>query len=240
LLLAPPASAADKMCPCPPPTPPAPHWTGALGGGLSLTGGNSDTSSYNLSLAVKHDPRKAGVFKADGLYLRTESADLITVDRTSLGARYERTHSGGRFFAFGETRFLRDVLNEVDRLIAPQIGVGCHVVNRDGLTFDVDGGVGLALEKLTGLEGTTSAALNVGESLNVKLTRSASLVQVGRGLWKMNDPGDAYYHFEVGVLTSLVARLDLKLGLVADYKTRPPDGNEKHDTGVLAQIAFKI
>ena len=55
-LWAAPAAAQDKLCPCPPPAPPPPAWTGSLGGGLSLTGGTSDTRSYNLACNLKHDP----------------------------------------------------------------------------------------------------------------------------------------------------------------------------------------
>ena len=63
-LWAAPVAAQDKLCPCPPPAPPPPAWTGSLGGGLSLTGGNSDTNSYNLDFALKHDPGTKRVFKA--------------------------------------------------------------------------------------------------------------------------------------------------------------------------------
>ena len=50
------AGAQEPLCPCPPPSPPPPVWKGALGGGLSLTGGNTDTKSYNLDFALVRDP----------------------------------------------------------------------------------------------------------------------------------------------------------------------------------------
>ena len=240
-LLAAPVAAEEKLCPCPPPAPPPPAWTGALGGGLSLTGGNSDTNSYNLDFALKHDPGRKRVFKADGFYLRSDADEETTVNRTGLGARYEYTlGADGRFLGFGELRFQRDVLKNVDRLITPMIGVGYRLVDEEDLKVAVDGGVGLALEKLTGLEGTTDGAVSAGENASWKLSKTASLVQVARGLWKVSELGDAYYHFDVGVLASLTRRLDLKLGFVDDYKSRPPAGKKKNDTAVLATIVFKI
>ena len=241
LLLAGPVAAQEKLCPCPPPAPPPPAWTGALGGGLSLTSGNSDTKSYNLDFALKHDPGKKGIFKADGFYLRADADGEATVDRMGLGARYEYAlGGGGRLFSFGEVRFLRDVFKDVDRLITPTIGLGYRLVDRDNLKFAVDGGVGLAFEKLTDLDGTTDGAVSAGESFSWKLSKSASLVHAARGLWKMSDFADAYYHLEAGVLTSLANRFDLKLSFVDEYKTKPPGDKKKNDSAVLATVVFKI
>jgi putative salt-induced outer membrane protein YdiY len=241
LLVCAPVAAQEKLCPCPPPEPPPPAWKGSLGAGLSLTGGNSDTNSYNLDFALRHDPGGKGVFKADGFYLRADSGGEATVDRTGLGARYERVlGAGGRFYGLGEARFLRDVFKNVERLVTPAVGAGYRVVSRDDFKLALDGGVGLAFEKLTGLDGTTDGALNAGESLTWKLSPSASFVQAARGLWKLDEPGDAYYHFEAGILTSLAGRFDLKLSFVDDYKTRPPAGKKKNDTAVLATVVFKL
>lgn len=241
LLLAGPARAQEKLCPCPPPAPPPPAWKGSLGGGLSLTGGNSETNSYNLDFALTHDPRKKSVLKIDGSYLRTDSDGEATVDRTGMGARYEYSlEGGGRLFAFGEARYQRDVFKDVDYLITPAAGMGYRLADGDDLKLSLDGGVGLAFEKLAGFDATTSGAVSAGESLAWKLSGSASLVHAARGLWKMDDFGDAYYHLDVGILTSLAGHFDLKLGFADDYKTKPPADKKKNDTAVLATIVFKI
>jgi putative salt-induced outer membrane protein len=241
LLGAGPALAQEKLCPCPPPSPPPPAWKGSLGAGLSLTGGNTDTSSYNLDFNLTHDPKKKGVLKLDGAYLRTDTDGEATVDRTGLGARYEyAVAGGGRVFAFGEVRYQRDVFKDVDYLISPTAGVGYRLADSDALKLSVDGGVGLAFEKLAGLDETTSGAVNAGESLQWKLSGSASLVSAARGLWKTDDFGDAYYHFDVGILTSIAGHFDLKLSFADDYKSKPPADKKKNDTAVLATIVFKI
>jgi putative salt-induced outer membrane protein len=241
LLLGGPAAAQEKLCPCPPPPPPPPAWTGALGAGLALTGGNTDTKNYNLDFALKHDPGKKGIFKADGFYLRADTGGETTVNRTSLGARYEYAlGSGGRLFGFGELRYLRDVFKDVEHLITPTVGIGYRVVDREDIKFAVDGGVGLAFETLTGLDGTTDGSVSAGESFVWKFSKSASFVHTARGLWKMGDFGDAYYHFDAGILASLTDRFDLKLSFADDYKSRPPGDKKKNDTAFLATIVFKI
>ncbi len=240
-LLAGPVAAQETLCPCPPPAPPPPAWTGALGAGFSLTSGNSDTRSYTLDFALKHAPGKKGVFKVDGFYLRSEAGGEATVDRTALGARYEYALGlGGRLFSFGEVRLLRDVFKDVEHLVTPTIGLGYRLVDRDDLVFAVDGGVGIAFEKLADRDGTTDGAVNAGESLSWKLGKSVSFVHAARALWKMDDFADAYYHLEAGMLASLTSRFDLKLSFVDEYKTRPPGGKAKNDSAVLATVVFKI
>ncbi len=191
LLLAAPARAQEKLCPCPPPSPPPPAWQGSFGGGLSMTGGNTETNSYNLDFALTHDPKTKSVFKADGSYLRSDADGESTVDRTGLGAR-------------------------------------------------VDGGIGLAFEKLTGFDATTSGTVNAGESLRWKLSQSASFVHTARALWKMDDFGDTYYHFDVGILASLTSRFDMKVSFADEYKSKPPADKKKNDTAVPATIVLKI
>jgi putative salt-induced outer membrane protein len=230
---------APCNCPSPPPPPP-PHFEGTLGAGLSLTSGNSDSNSYNLDFKLKYDPKKKGVFKADGLYLRTDTSGEATVDRTSLGGRYEYALGGGRFFAFGEVRYQRDRFQDVDHLVTPSVGLGVRLVDEKNLRLGVDAGVGLAFEKLTGQESTTSGAVSAGQNFLWKFSPVASFVETSRAVWKMDDFGDAYYHFDAGVAASLTKRTELKLGFADDYKSRPPGTNKKNDTSVLATIVFKI
>jgi putative salt-induced outer membrane protein len=235
------ALAQEPLCPCPPPSPPPPVWKGALGGGLSMTGGNTDTNSYNLDFAVVRDPKKKDVFKADGFYLRTDTDGEAAVDRTGLGARYERAlGKSARAFAFGEVRYLRDAFKDVDHLITPTVGLGYRVVDKERVKLSADAGVGLAFEQLAGQEATTNGAVSAGENFLWKLSPSAAFVHAGRALWKIDDFGDAYYHLEAGILASLARRFDLKLTFADDYKALPLPDKKKNDTALLATIVFKI
>lgn len=241
LLGAGPVRAQENLCPCPPPSPPPPIWKGALGGGVSMTGGNTDTNSYSVDFAVIRDPKKKDVFKADGFYLRTDTDGEAAVDRTGLGARYERAlGKSARAFAFGEVRYLRDVFKDVDHLITPTVGVGYRFLDGERVKLSADAGIGLAFEQLAGRESTTDGAMSAAENLMWKLSSSASFVHAGRALWKIDDFGDAYYHLDAGILAALARRFDLKFTFADDYKTRPLPGKKKNDTAVLATIVFKI
>ena len=235
------AGAQEPLCPCPPPSPPPPVWKGTLGGGLSVTGGNTDTNSYSVDFAVIRDPKKKDVFKADGFYLRSDTDGEATVDRTGLGTRYERAlGKAARAFAFGEVRYLRDAFKDVDHLITPTVGAGYRFLDRERVKLSADAGVGLAFEQLAGREATTNGAVSAAENLLWKMSANAGFVHAGRALWKIDDFGDAYYHLDAGIVASLARRFELKLTFADDYKARPLPGKKKNDTAILATIVFKI
>jgi putative salt-induced outer membrane protein len=241
VLVALPARAQEPCPPCPPPAPPTPDWTGSLGAGLALTGGNSDTKSYNLSFSALHDPKRKNVFKAEGLYLRSDTGGEPTVNRSSLGARDEYRLGTGRAFVFGEGRFQRDVFKEVDYLISPLAGVGYKLVDQENLKLLVDGALGGAFEKLTGHDATSSGALQAGQSFSVKISGNTSLRERASGLWKTSDFDDAYYRVEAGLLTSVSRRIELRLSYLLDYKNKPADPTlVKADTSFVVALVYKI
>jgi len=225
--------------PCPPPPPTPPDWTASVGAGLTRTGGNSDTSSYNLAGNATWDPHGRNVARAELLYLRAGENGEETVDRTLAGLRDEYTMSG-RLFAFGEIGYQRDRFKEVDYLIAPLVGMGYKVVDRKLLLVAVDAGTGVAFEKLEAQERTADLALKAGERMEWKTSAAATVFQKATALWKAGDLGDAYYRFEAGVAAAVTKRLELKVAFADDYKTRPArPGLEKNDTSLILSLLFK-
>ena len=56
-----------------------------------------------------------------------------------------------------------------------------------------------------------------------------------------DDTGDAFYHFDVSLATSLSKLLELKLAWLLDHKTRPAFADlEKTDTSFLATVVAKF
>src|SRR5690349_7612517 len=94
------------------PATPPPLYTGNVGGGLALTGGNTDTSNFNLTATVTRDPKTKNVVKGSAAYLRGNQNDILNVDRTAINLRDEYTISGNTF-AFGQVDYLRDRFKEI-------------------------------------------------------------------------------------------------------------------------------
>lgn len=239
LVAALPAAAQDCPCPSPPPPPP-PHWTMSLGGGLSLTGGNTDTSSYNLSASALFDPKKKNLFRAEALYLRASENDAATVERALASARDEYSLNS-RVFLFGQLSYQHDKFKQVDYLIAPTGGVGVKLATTPKLSATLDGGAGAAFERLAGQDSTSNFALNAGERVEWKPSPTTTLFERAAGLWKTADFDDAYYHVEVGLSTSLAKHLEAKFTFSDDYKTKPSQPNlKKSDTSFLVSLLLKL
>lgn len=225
------AAAADE---------PPPGWHGSFGAGLSMSSGNSDAKSFNLSGDVKYDPKTKNVVKLGALFLRSESNGATTADKLVASLRDEYSLTD-RFFVFGEVGYLRDKVARLDYLISPIAGAGYKVVKNDAMTFDVFGGFGGAFEKLEGRDSTSSGAFKAGEAFAWKISPTVTLGQNGSGLWKANDTGDAFLHFDVSLATSISKLLELKLAYLVDHKTRPAFANlDKTDTAFLATVVAKF
>ena len=91
-------SAQEPVPAAPPPPPP---WSGSLGFGLTLTQGNTDMTTVNLSFDSKYAPAGPNLFRAEGLYLRGRTNGEDTANRVALQARMEHLLRK-RAYVFGQ------------------------------------------------------------------------------------------------------------------------------------------
>lgn len=227
-------------CPCPCPAPPPPPLTGSLGAGLSITSGNSDTSSFNLAFGLTYDPKTHSLFKADALYLRSTTDGEATADKATARLRYEYKFTD-RFYAFGQIAYLRDQFKNITYLVAPMAGAGYYVVKQKAIELSLDGSIGGAFEKDSGYDATSSGAFAVGEAFTWKISPMATFTQKASGLWKMDDVSDSFLHFELGLAATLTKAFEMKVSYLVDYKNEPrPATLKKTDTALIAAILYKF
>jgi putative salt-induced outer membrane protein len=220
--------------------PPQPPYSGSFGGGFALTGGNTDTTNFNLAfnLLVNQTPKNA--IKANALYLRGDQNDVRTLDRAALNIRDEYTFSG-RTFAFGQLDYLRDKFKEINYLLAPTAGIGFKLVNTDQTSLILDAGAGGIWEKNPGINVRTSGTLSAGERFAQKVSSTAAITQSVATLWKTKDFGDSLTNFALGLTTSISSRLELKVEFLDSYKNKPPRvGIKKNDTAFVTTFVMKF
>jgi putative salt-induced outer membrane protein len=228
--------AATTFAADPPPKP----WASSIGAGLAITSGNTDTKNYNLAFATKYDPKTKFVFKADALYLRGDTNGETQVDKTSADARGEYSVSD-RTFAFAEVSYLRDPFKGVNYFVAPLAGGGYRIIRSDTRNLSVDAALGAELESNSGIGRSSGGAAKAGENFDWSLSPTSKFTQKLTAIWKTNDFGDAFYHFDAGLTTTVATRLELKLAYVYDYKTKPPSsGIKKGDSAIFAALLVKF
>jgi putative salt-induced outer membrane protein YdiY len=214
-------------------------YTGNFGAGFSLTGGNTDTATFNLSGELTRDPKKRNVIKLNGFYLRANANNAKTADRLALGFRDEYTFSK-RTFVYGAFGYMRDPFKDISYLLNPQGGIGYKPLITDRAELIFSGGAGAVWEKNSGAGARASGTLNAGESFTYKLSETSKALQGFAGLWKTSDFNDALYHFNVALATSLTKRAELKIEFVDDFKNVTPKPTiKKNDTALIISFLYK-
>lgn len=216
------------------------QWTSSIGAGLAITSGNTDTKNYNLSFSTKYDPKTRFIFKADALYLRGDSGGQTQVDKATAGVRGEWSLSE-RTFVFAEVSYLRDPFKDVNYFIAPLAGAGYRIIRSETRNLSVDAAAGGQIESNGATGRSSGAAVKAGEDFDWAISKTSKVTQKLTGIWKANDFGDALYHFDAGLATTIAARAELKLAYVYDYKSRTPSAAiEKGDSALFAALLFKF
>ena len=202
--------------------------------------GNKDTTNVNLSFDLTRDPKTRTVFKADGLYILATEGEQENVDRGLINARVERLVTD-RAYAFAHVSYVRDRFKDIDSLVAPTAGLGYRVLASGRTTLDVDGSLGVMVEKNAGLATETDGAVASSEKFTHRLSSSAAFTQGATALWAMDDFGDALYTFRAGVAASVTTRVQLKLEFQDVFKTRPTGVSvEKNDIALVTALVYKV
>jgi len=218
---------------------PVKPWTSSIGAGIAITSGNTDTKNYNLNFSTKYDPKTKFVFKADALYLRGDSNGVTQVDKASADVRGEYSVSD-RTFAFVEMTYLRDPFKGLNYLVAPLAGGGYRIIRSDRRNLTVDGALGAELESDNGAGRSSSGAAKAGENFDWALSPTSKVTQKLTAIWKTSDFGDAFYHFDAGLTTTVATRIELKVAYVYDFKTKPVGNAKKGDSALFAALLFKF
>lgn len=221
----------------PPPEPPI--WTGSFGAGLALTTGNADTSNFNLTGKVTHDPRNPHLWVAEALYLHGSSEGETTVSRTAFSIRDEYAWTSRTSF-YGQFRYLRDTFKAIEYLIAPTAGIAYKLVDLPRTTFTIDAGGGVVWENNTDLGTDTSGALTLGERFSHKFSETSTFTHGATGLWKTSDFGDSLYTITAGLAAAITQRTQLKIELLELYKSQPPPGIEKGDLSFITSLVYSF
>jgi hypothetical protein len=222
------------------PAAPPKVYTGSIGGGLALTRGNTDTGNFNLTANLTHDPKTRNVIKGSVLYLRGSQNDILSVDRTSVNLRDEYTVSG-RTFVFGQVDYLRDRFKDIIYLWVPAGGIGYKLINTDATQLIVDGSAGGLAERNPGLPVSKSGSLTAGQRFQQKVSTAATITESFSSIFKTKDFEDSLTTFSLGLSTTLVGKLELKLEFIDIYKNKPTKVTlKKNDTAFVTSFVMKF
>lgn len=208
-------------------------WDGEVSLGGSLLTGN--TSEKALSLGLKLDRVSEAWehhFSLVGDYSRNE--ERTTKERV-LANYNSKWFAWDRGYAFGLVNFELDTFSEFDWRTSQAVGVGYRVVERENMTWDLEGGPGARETKLAadGVElefvGVARSNYNWHITDTIDLTNLSSLFVGSERTTVSND---------AGLTAKFTEKLSGRLSLYFKYDTSVPAGQKNLDTATRASIVY--
>ena len=234
------SSFALAQAPAPAPAaPPAREYSGSFGGGITLTGGNTETKAYNLSFNHIHERKNGNTDKITALYLRGEQNNVLNLDRATVIFRDEYKLSS-RIFLFGEVTWLHDPFRDINYYVAPVGGIGYKFVDTDRTKLQFSAGAGGVWERNSYVPVKSSGAVNAGQSFSQKISTSSEFTESVTANWNTGDFSDSFTGFATGLTTSISKQFELKVEFRDSYKNRPPNATiKKNDTAFVLTFLLK-
>jgi len=215
-------------------------WTGDAALSLSITSGNTQTSSVAFSFAAKRPFPEKLELENSGFFLLSKISGTTNAESMGLGSRLNWKHSD-RFFSYYELQAVRDRFKNYDYRILPNVGVGykVHLSEKGELSFTA----GLA-EVFTKYhdsgERDSYAGLTLGDKFSWKLSPTAELSQQLVINAEASDLNHYFARLEISLSAALSNQLALKLTFVDNYDNEPVgEGIEKNDIHLMAGISLK-
>jgi putative salt-induced outer membrane protein len=205
-------------------------WAGFLETGISLSRGNSDTTTFNLGMnAARATKRDKISVNLTSLYTKNEvnGVSAVAADAVRGGIRYDLNVSE-RVFGFGFTNLEFDKFQHLDLRAVIGGGFGDHIVKHENTTFDLFGGGALNKEFYTTLT-RSSGELLVGEEFMHKVSKSTVLNERLSFFPNISETGQYRMTFTGSAVTAISKWLAFHITLSDVYVTNPPPGIKKND-----------
>jgi putative salt-induced outer membrane protein len=220
----------------------ADFWSGLLDTGLSLTRGNSESLTYNLS------GKAARVTDLDKIYVYTtaiytdSTVDHInsTTAHAIRGGIRGDLNVGDKFFVFGFTDFEYDQFQDLDLRNVVGGGLGYHIINTKATTFDVFAGGDFDQDFFGAIAATATAPataavtrktgeVDLGETFNAKINNRTTITQQFSLYPNVSNTGSFRFQFDTTAATKLKNWLSWQVTYSDRFLSDPLPGFKKND-----------
>jgi putative salt-induced outer membrane protein len=237
LLLSPGPSGAQELCPCPPPEPPAPLWTGSLGFSYLATSGNTDTESFGLAAAFARQPTPWGL---EGSALATRSeADGVTSAERSFGAVRLRRALGERAELFGGLSYERNEFAGFDSRAIVEAGGLYKALRGPAHELAFDAGLTWTNEEPVLGEGDSYLGAVAGLNYVWKISSLAAFRERLIYFPNFDTSDDWRVSSESSIEAAIAASWALRAGFLYTRDNLPPAGFEKADSATSVSLVWK-
>ena len=226
------------------------QWRGAAGAALSATSGNSSTKALSLSVdtarATAADKTTLGAFVNYGSS-KAAGVKSTTANKWAAFGQYDFNLSP-RIVAFGRLGLEGDGLTDLDLRSALAGGLGYKLVDTKDTKFTVYGGLGYTTDKygsaqtIGGKTGTSfsRSSLYLAEESSHQLSPTVSFKQRLDLFPGMSGDKAKIAKFTAGLSVAMSSTLNLNVGLVDNYNSKPAAGSKKNDLALFTGVNMKF
>lgn len=225
-------------------------WRGVGGAAFSATSGNTTGSSLllnaDLSRATAADKITLGGMVN---YARNTTAGTSQTTSNKWGAFGQYDYNlTSNVLAFGKLGLEGDKLIDLSLRTFLAGGLGYKIINAESTTFTVFGGLGYVTDKYqtaqtVGDRTSTSfsrASLYVGEESSHQLSSTVAFKQRLDVYPGLSGDKAVLAKFNAGLSVAMSTTLNLNVGLMDNYNSKPPVGLKKNDLGVFTGVNVKF
>jgi putative salt-induced outer membrane protein YdiY len=222
-------------------------WSGTLDTGLSLTRGNSALLAYTLAgRAVRQTDRDKITVYTTAVYGKNDTTppSQVIAHQITGGVRGDFNFST-RWFAFAETDFNSNALQNLDLQNVVDGGIGYHLIKTKNAQFDIFGGAGYNQEffgaytlLISALPPTAlafpavtqrNAVAIAGEQFDAKLGSRSTFGETFNYFPNLSGPSGYRYTFNSVVSTAISKWLGWQFSLSDHFLSNPPTGIKGND-----------
>jgi putative salt-induced outer membrane protein YdiY len=217
-------------------------WSGLLDTGLSLTRGNSESLTYNLSgKAARVTERDKITVYTTAIYTDStvDHINSTTAHAIRGGIRGDLNVSD-KLFVFGFTDFEYDQFQDLDLRNVLGGGLGYHVINTKATTFDVFGGGSYDQDFFGAVAATATTPATpaitrktgeivLGESFNAKVNNRTTITEVFSFYPNVSETGTYRFQFDTTAATKLKSWLAWQVTYSDRYLSNPLPGFKTND-----------
>jgi len=220
-------------------------WTASAAAGLTLTRGNSHTTTGTLNLNAdrKNDVQEI-LLGADATYATAQQSGQSSAEETA-----EIVHGSAQYNRFAIRNFyygikldgIHDGIADINYRFSLAPLVGYYLINHTNTSLAVEAGPGLVIQE-TGTSGHRDNSrywvLRGGERFEHKFSPTARVWQSFEIFPQIDKFDNYYFNFEIGAEAKLTGHFSLRTYIDDTYYNNPAVGRLKNDTKTVAALAY--
>jgi len=216
-------------------------WGGDASVGFALARGNTNTTSFSLTLSAKGPISKSVVNSNKAFFMLNKEKEITNAESMGLETQINWQHTE-RFFSYYEILALRDRFKNHSYRILPSVGIGYKVMTTETIQLSASAGISEVFTKYydTG-ETDRYTGIELGNQFSWKISESAELTQALGLTADFSELGRYFLRFEASIASAITKGLSLKLTLMENYDNKPVGEKiKKNDISFLAGLSAKF